>query len=241
MFLYLRILLFCMLPVFFCAAGARALNLPDSIVIYDGASSHFKGYSYRYVLKPKGRQYILYRTGERKWDFDSDILRTEYKRLGILPAEELKAFLAAVEDTSFRYLHPRNFGYDAAWQEREATRLLGYALKRRQYWSPELEARMLAGLKDPAAMQHAMNKVVGREGVYVISRPRYDFRVVLYYRNRTPFSIEADVNPLGMPWILHGRLSYNPALPALFADLLPETEPSANRERFRAGTKLPED
>lgn len=240
MFLYLRVLLFYLLPVFFCAAGARALNLPDSIVIYDGASSHFKGYSYRYVLKPKGRQYILYRTGERKWDFDSDSLRTEHKRLGSLPVEELKAFLAAVEDTSFRYLHPRNFGYDAAWQEREAPRLLGYALKRRQYWSPELEARMLAGLKDPAAMQHAMNKVVGREGIYIISKhASYDFRVILYYRNRAAFSIEAGENPLGMPWILHGRLSYNPSLPRFFAALLPAADKSMNRRRFELEGELP--
>jgi|GEM_PF-1688979 len=238
--LYLNVWFFCLLPLFFCAAGAHALSLPDSIVIYDGASSHFKGYSYRYVLKPRGRKYILYRTQERKRDFDSDSMRTGHQRFGSLPVEELKAFLAAVEDTSFRYLHPRNFGYDAAWQEKEAPRLLGYALKRRRYWTPELEARMLAGLKDPAAMQHAMNKVVGREGIYIISKhASCDFRVVLYYRNRAPFSIEAGENPLGMPWILHGRLSYNPALPRFFAALLPEADKSLNHKRFETEGELP--
>lgn len=219
---------------------SNASVLPDSIVIHDGFS-YMRSYTYTYVLKSRGKQYILYKVYEQHAGLDTLSVSEERRRMGSVTAGQVKRLVAAVEDPGFAKLEPRHFGFDKAWQEANATRMLGYAKERRTYWTPAQETYMLAALKDPARLRDALNKEVGREGVYVISRPRYDFRVVLYYRNRAPFSIEADANPLGMPWILHGRLSYNPALPALFADLLPETEPSANRKRFRAGTKLPED
>lgn len=224
-----------------CSLGlCSAAVLPDSIVIYDGFS-YMRSYTYTYVLKPKGKQYILYKVYEQHAGLDTVTVSEERRRIGSVTAEQVKRLIAALEDTGFAKLEPRNFGFDKAWQEANASKMLGYAKERRTYWTPAQEAYMLAALKDPARLRDALKKEVGREGVYVISRPRYDFRVVLYYRNRAPFSIEADANPLGMPWILHGRLSYNPALPRWFADLLPETEASANRNRFRAEFGLPEE
>ncbi|MBL0913804.1 MAG: hypothetical protein IBJ09_15670 [Bacteroidia bacterium] len=225
----------CLCSLSICHASV----LPDSIVIHDGFG-YMRSYNYTYVLKSRGKQYTLYKVYERHAGLDTVTVSEERRRMGSVTAEQVKRLVAAVEDTGFAKLEPRHFGFDKAWQEANASMLLGYARERRTYWTPAQEAYMLAALKDPARLRDALNEVVGREGIYVISRPRYDFRVVLYYRNRVPFSIEADANPLGMPWILHGRLSYNPALPRLFADLLPESDQSANRKRFRAESGLPE-
>ncbi len=221
-----------MLLIFFIWTKALFASQPDSIVIYDNSWSFLNSYQYKYVLVNKGDKFAFYQTYKHIRDNKGENESSKIKKIGSVSFEKISSLTTALTDSSFSKLKLENFGYDLNWIHSNSDKLFSYVKDKNEHWTTQQITFVKMQLSDIENFQSAVKRVVGREGIYNIAKDGgTGFNATIYYKDRKPIELNANENPFGMPWQVDSIKSFNPAIPKLFSEILPDNS-TYNKRRF---------
>ena len=205
---------------------------PDSIVINDNSWAFLDSYQYKYVLINTGKKFDLYKTYKHTINNKGEKISTLRKKIGTVPFDKISLLINAFNDTSFSNLSIQNFGYDKQWILSNSDKLFNYIKKENHHWIPKQREYAREQLSNIENYEFAIKRVVGQEGIYILAKDGgTGFLASFYYKNKKTLEITANENPFGMPWQIDSLKSYNPIIPKIFADILPNND-TYNKSRF---------
>ncbi|MES2616971.1 MAG: hypothetical protein V4613_03780 [Bacteroidota bacterium] len=221
-----------LLLIFFIGTKAAFASQPDSIVIYDNFWSYMNFYEYKYVLVNKGDKFVFYQTYKHIRDNKGESESFKTKKIRTISFENILSLTNALEDNHFSKLQLQNFGYDNDWILSNSDSLFSYVKDKNKHWTTQQISFVKQQLSDIDNFQSAVNRVVGKEGFYGLFKHSWtEFKATFYYKDQKPIEVNANENPFGMPWQVDTKKSFNPAIPLLFSEILPENS-SYNKSEF---------
>ncbi len=221
-----------MLLTFFIGTKAVFASQPDSIVIYDYSWAFLSSYQYKYVLVNKGDKFAFYQTYKHTRDKKGEKESSTMKKIGNVSFQKISSLTSALTDSSFSKLQLQNFGYDINWIRSNSNKLFSYVKDENEHWTTQQITFVKLQLSDMGNFQSAVNRVVGREGFYIIAKDGgTGFKATFYYKDQKSIEVTASENPFGMPWQFDTKKSFNSAIPRLFSEILPNNS-TYNKRRF---------
>ena len=203
---------------------------PDSIVIYDNTDAFLNSYHYKYLIVNKANKFVLYQNYKYVRDNKGEKKSSLIKRMKSISIDNITSLVNAIKDSSYPKLQLQNFGYDKDWILSNSDKLFSYVEANCDNWTPQKIFFVKKQLSDVDNFQQALKKVIVIDGFGSIDQG-IDFKAIFYYKNLSPITIEASENSMGMPWKVDSIHSFNPAIPKLFSQILPNNS-SYNKRRF---------
>lgn len=214
---------------------------PDSIVIYDNSWDFLSSYQYKYVLVHKGDKFLLYQTYKHIRDNKGEKESSATKKIGTVSFETISSLTKAFNDNNFSKLQLQNFGYDKDWIQSNSDKLFSYIKDKNNHWTTQQISFVKQQLSEIDNFQSAVNRVVGREGIYIIFKDGgTSFKATFYYKDQKPIEVTANENPFGMPWQIDSTKTFNPEIPRLFSEILPENSTYTKRRFSKLKNLMPE-
>lgn len=218
--------------LFFVGTKAVFASQPDSIVIYDNSWAFLNSYQYKYLLVNNGKKFVFYQTYKHIRDNKGKKESSVIKKIGTISFEVISSLIKALSDNNFSKLQLQNFGYDKEWIHSNSDKLFSYVKDKNDHWTTQQVSFVKQQLSDIDNFQSAVNRVVGQEDIYIIAKDGgTEFKATFYYKDQKTIVVTANENPFGMPWQVDTTKSFNPAIPKLFSEILPDNS-TFNKGRF---------